>query len=105
MKLTDAELEEGRAFIHTNNISGLMSWVDEHRIIIKKDMLRETMTKLINANCHDRAIKLFDATFVDCDPQLERAVVKVGLAVRLTVILVVLLGCIGGIVYLFRSIF
>ena len=104
MKITDEELEEGRALVRGRNTDALFAWVDKKRVVLDKELLRRTMLNVIAAN-PDRAIKLFDAVFVGMDPDFDRRVLKIRLGVRFAVALVVLLGCLGGVIYLVRSIF
>ncbi|MFA4971516.1 MAG: hypothetical protein WC683_02805 [bacterium] len=104
MKLTEAELEEGRALVRAGNIVALESWVDRRGILVNKEVLRDTMFRAMR-NEPMLAIRLFDRVFEGMDPELDRRVTRRSLGILAAVCLFVATGLLGGIVYLVRAMF
>ena len=104
MKLTDVELEEGRALVRAGDGVGLEAWIHRRGILINKEVLRDTMLRTMQGD-PDRAIKLFDRVFPGMDPEFDRSALKARLTIRLLVFLFVTAGLMGGVVYLVRSLF
>jgi hypothetical protein len=106
MRLTDEQLEEGRNCLRNKNVDAFMAWIDQHKILIDRATVRETMGKAIELGMsNERVVGLFDKVFVGMDPQLDRklAIIKAVLAVAVS--LLILGGCLGGCVYLIKLVF
>jgi len=84
-KLSEEMLEEGRDYLHAKDMGGFMKWVDRSRIMIKKDVLHDTLKRCIDSDDIDKAIKMFDAGFVNADTS-ERTKVWAALLLVLGVI-------------------
>jgi hypothetical protein len=104
MKLTETQLEEGRVYIRANDIDALGRWIEAHKVIIDRVEVLKTFRRIAPAD-PERAIKLFDKVFEDMDPVFDRRVILWRLGFRIIIVLVVALGCIGGIVYLVKTVF
>jgi len=104
MKLTAEELEQGRTWVRAGNIDALERWGNKRGIFISKAVLHDTLGHAMKLNT-DLAIKLFDKVYGEIDPEFDRRVVYWQLAFKLTLFLIVALGCLGGIVYLIKAVF
>ncbi len=104
MVLTEAELEEGRGYVRSGDLDGLDSWVERRGIVLDRVLLRRTMGSVVVVD-NARAIKLFNATFVDIDPEIDRLVRRVRTVLVVVAVLMLLLGSIGGTTYLVRLLF
>jgi hypothetical protein len=103
-KLTEKQLEEGRGHLRAGDLNKFIEWVDFNKILIDKVVLRKTMQKVIHTDV-DRAIKLFDVTFSDIEISAGPVKILLRAGFMLTLILLLFLGCLGGVVYLFKLIF
>lgn len=103
MRLTEAELEEGRAHVRAKDLAALERWVDARRINISRILLHDSFGRAMRDP--ELAMKLFDRAFPGMDPEAERRIFRIRLAVAVVGMLLTTLGCIGGIVYLMKSVF
>ena len=108
-KLTDEVLKEGRAKVTGSDLEGLMEWVRTNAPgVFPEDTLRsmgKTFKMTFLAQDPARGLKLFNKTFADMDPQAEVAGRKLRNGVGCGCALFAGLGLLGGVVYLFRSLF
>ncbi len=101
MQLTDVELELGRKLIRERKIETFMQWVQDRGILIDQSRLQEILLKVAPVD-PDRAVVLFDKVFVGMDPELDRRVFKIRAAITIGITLLILTGCLGGLVYLLQ---
>ena len=101
MKLDQPTLEIGRAAIRNGDLASLVTWVTAHAPLVDVKLIRDTYTSLFRYGDTEKGLKLFDRMFQDYDPAMDAryAILKLG-AVVLGV-----LGALGGLLYLVRSIF
>ncbi len=109
-KLSGEVLEEGRKKITDSDLEGLMRWIETNTPgVFDEDSLRSMrktfgMTFLIPDA--PKAMKLFNHTFNDMDPQAEVLVMRIRIAAILGVVSwLMVLGILGGVFYLFRTLF
>ena len=98
-KLSAEVLERGRDRIRAGDLNGFMAWVQEHGPVINLSVVRDTYTKVFKANDTEKGLKLFDGVFPHADRARDyrEAILKLG------VLFVVLLGSLGGVIYLVQS--
>ena len=98
-KLSEDVLEQGRKTVRETDLEGLLLWVKVNAPLMDEDIIQSTFVKVFAMRDTKKALKMFDAGFVDYDPTQEvlRVVLKLGM------LLLVTLGAIGGVVYLVRS--
>ena len=99
MKLSSEVLEQGRDRIRNADLDGLMLWVKTHAPLMDDNVVRNTFEKVFKWNDVEKALRMFDAGFVDYDPSKDLK----SIFIKLGVVLLLLLGALGGVVYLFRS--
>jgi hypothetical protein len=108
-KLTDEALSEGRRWVSQCNVGRLMGWIRENADGVFTEETLQSMEKTyglcFRAGDSSRALKLFNKTFEGMDPQAEVAAKKVKLWGGCGCALFMGLGLLGGVVYLFRSLF
>ncbi len=109
--LTEATLEAGRMRVRANDMKGLMDWLDVNEIVIDRTVLRDILIKLLNSGNIDRAVKIFDAAFVGCDPKRQKLAKRFGwilvvffVLFQIAIGLLVLAAGIGGALYLYRAV-
>lgn len=102
MKLSKEVLEEGRSLILDKKLDELKEWQDENIPEWKGLDPRPSFEKAYSLGMD--GIKLFDSLYIDVDPKLERIKNRLyllkGILIFMFIILIIL-GSIGGIVYLF----
>ena len=98
-KLSAEVLEQGRERVRNADLEGLISWTKTHASLMDEGMIRRTFSKVFHWKDTEKALRMFDAGFVDYDPEKDAR----GILLRLGVILLLLLGALGGVVYLFRA--
>jgi hypothetical protein len=98
-KLSAEVLEQGRDRIRAGDLEGFMAWVKKHVPLIKLEIVRDTYTTVFKYGDTEKGLKLFEKVFpeVDMAKDIRELLFKMGIA------LMVLLGSLGGVVYLFRS--
>ena len=99
MKLSSEVLEQGRDRIRKSDLDGLMLWVKTHAPLMDESLVRNTFEKAFKWKDAEKALRMFDAGFVDYDPSKDLK----SIFIKLGVVLLLLLGALGGVVYLFRS--
>lgn len=104
-KFTEEQLEEARGYIREMKWDMLELWMDEHKVVIDRDLVMTTMKKCMLANDEVKAMKMFNAGFADMDPAVDRLTGKIRLYGGCGCLIFVALGILGGIVYLFNWIF
>lgn len=100
-QITTEELDIARGHIRAGNLDALMDWIYGKGVFIDGHLFYGAMSKIILVD-PERAVQLFDKTFAGMDPEADRKKAVTYLAIRVAMFLVVVLGCIGGIVYLFK---
>ena len=105
-KITKEDIEVAHKLIRAKDLDGLCNWIDLYKVRINKAEFREIFRKSFLMNDDNRAIKLFDAAkFEGTDPEVENLVIKgIGYA-GCSILLIILLGCLGGVAYLFSLFF
>ena len=112
MKLSPEVLEQGRDQIRSGDLEGLMSWVGTHAPQMSVEEVRRLFGNVLKWKDTEKALKMFDAGFVDYDAGQEARIVlfKFGydayVALGLPgvgIVLLIVLGALGGVVYLFRA--
>ncbi len=98
-KLSTEVLEKGRDRVRNADLEGLIAWTKAHAPLMDEGMIRKTFEKVFKWKDSEKALKMFDAGFVDYDPNKDAR----GILLRLGVLLLILLGALGGAVYLFRA--
>ena len=106
-KLTDEALAEGRARIAESDLEGLMEWVRTNApgVFTEDSLFQMERTYRLTLMVPDlpRALKLFNRTFEEMDPQAEVAAGKLAAVTKAGCLVFVGLGLLGGVVYLVRS--
>ena len=108
MTLTEIELQAGRECLHLRNLDMLEAWMNKHKVIIDRELVRSSLGKLLEAGEITRAIKIFDTVFIGMNPRTDLVGFYLKLATAGFIMLLCLLciiGAIGGVVYLFRVVF
>lgn len=102
--LTEKQLEEAREYIRNWELEAFDFWMEENKILIDRRLVIETFKKVQISNDIEKAIRMFDVTFVGMDPQAER----IGLIFERIIKAkgtVLLIGCIlAGLVFLVKVI-
>ncbi len=98
-KLSREMLDEGREFVRTQDLDGLIDWIKGSRVTIDLDVVRKTFSQCFRAGDARKAVLIFDAAFTEADPTVDRIVAWGKIAVALFVIL----GLLGGVLSLFRG--
>jgi len=105
-KLSKSVLEEGRAHVRSRDLKSLRLWQDTNIPAWRRSSVEQHFERAYEKDSSGTlALKLFDRVYTDIDPVEENAkavLSLVTLAVKLVVVLVLLVGAIGGIVYLFQ---
>lgn len=73
MRLTEAQLNDGRERLQTGNPDAFNDWLDAHGIVVDKQELHRTLVGLTP----ERALDLFNRAFSKMDPELDRTVAYV----------------------------
>lgn len=92
-------LDEGRAFVRTEDVEGLIDWIRRSRVMIDRDVVRKTFRSCFRAGDTRKAMLIFDAAFVEADPTKDR----IQLGVKIALMAFVVLGLLGGVLSLFRG--
>lgn len=103
MKLTNAELDQARAWIRNGDIQSLEQWFDKRGIIVSRKTLHDSIGMAIKRD-PKLAIRLFDDVFIGADPELDRIAYLSKCVASLVAIVVVFCGCLGGVIYIVRAI-
>lgn len=98
-KLSDEILEQGRERIRAQDLEGFMSWVQKHAPNINAVTVKDTYSTIFKAQNTEKGLKLFEAVFPEVDPEKDARVTLLALGI----LVLVLLGSLGGVVYLFQS--
>jgi hypothetical protein len=98
-KLSAEVLEEGRALIRQKNLDGFLAWVDRQRVAIDMEVVRDAYEKCFEYDDVDKALRLFEAIFPKADPAADLLLGFSRLALRILLVL----GVIGGLIYLIRN--
>jgi hypothetical protein len=101
MKLSEEKLNIGRNCILNKDYDGLEKWFDDNGIIINKKEFLAITKKLLAVDNQNRAIKLFNEAFENYDPFIENLKIAAGCWINILVIL----GVLGGVVYLISFLF
>ncbi len=100
--LSEATLEQGRTFIRNSDLEGLMAWARTNVPVgLDLKVFERTMKMVIDVGDLAKAHKIFNATLKDYDPTISR----IAIWVRVGVSILIVLGLLGGIVYLVRAVF
>ena len=99
-KLSAEKLEEGREYIINNSLDEFRQWMKDNTPLIDDSVVINTLQTCAAAKDTEKALKLFDAVFSDIDPQAQ----LFGACLSIAISCVILLGVIGGIVYLITSV-
>lgn len=93
-KLTEAKLDEGRAFIRSHDLQGLLEWIDKTGVSIDRRVVWNTYQPLLMCRETERALKIFDSVFPHVNPMTERLV----MAGTALLVLLFGVGVLGGII-------
>jgi hypothetical protein len=96
-KLSKKVLDEGRQLLPARDLDGFSEWVRRSRVLVNIDLVRRTFATCFRAGDSQKALRIFDATFPELDPVTDRVM----LVAKITVGIVVVLGLLGGVVFLF----
>jgi hypothetical protein len=104
-KITKEDIAIAHQLIRAKDLNGLCHWINLYKVRIDTDVFKETFRKVFLMD-PERGFKIFDAMNLEgTDPDVERFVAKVFKYIGCGVSLLVLLGCLGGVVYLFSILF
>lgn len=99
-RLSVEVLEEGRGFVRQKDLEGLVEWTQRHGSRdLNYDVFIRGFEDVFRNNNERRALLMFDRTFSEMDPTVDALVYWLTLAFKV----VLGLGAVGGLVYLFRS--
>ncbi len=101
-KLSEEVLEQGRECVRQQNLDGLTTWLDTHAAgSVNRNVFLNTFRSVFTVGDVPKGLKFFNATFEEYDRTVDLAIfwVKAGC------VIFVLVGALGGFVYLLRTIF
>jgi hypothetical protein len=106
-KLSESVMETGRSHIRAMDLDAFMRWVDATEVRIDKGVVRETMEKCFRYKDTEKALRMFEAGFANADPDEDKRNEKLGRRIGwgcLAIGALLLIGAIGGAVYLVSAI-
>jgi hypothetical protein len=65
MKLPAEVLEQGRERVRNADLEGLITWTKTHAPLMDEGMIRKTFVKVFKWKDSEKALRMFDAGFVD----------------------------------------
>ena len=100
-KLSQNILDEGREFIYKKDVDGLIHWINRNHILVSIAPIRRSFELLFDVGADDKAIRLFDNTFGDIDPDADAKKIMINMGIVGSIVLFML----GGIVLFVKSLF
>jgi hypothetical protein len=100
-RLSEDVLARGRSFVAAMDLPNVMLWIHLHAPTVDHQLFESTMKKCFAAGDWTRAVRLYDSAFSDYDATAER----LGAVLRIGVRLLMILGAVGGCLYLLRACF
>jgi hypothetical protein len=98
-QLSEEVLDEGRALIRAKDLDGFIAWIGKNKIDIDTEVVKQTYGMCFRFDDTEKALRLFEQVFPGIDPTAQ----AIGTFIKQGCALFVLLGLIGGFLYLFRS--
>lgn len=98
--MTPETITQGRNLCLAKDLDGLMAWLRRNVPTLDQKMARSTFSACFRANDTEKALKIL-AVFDDYDVVKEAG----GILLTWVVLALVVLGLLGGVVYLFKAVF
>lgn len=107
-KLNDSTLREGRQLVISSDLEGLMEWIRLHAPTVDPNVYEPVFRLVFAAQDTARGLKLFNTAFGTYDADAVKTAQVAGAVwgiFKLLLSLAMIVGSIGGLVYLFRTLF